>query len=482
MTSLPFARKIAGFAFAASVTLAAQTLSSPAPASAPGSTALPSVPAEGETMHVMVGRSLVLNVQSPLTRVLTSNPDAVDIMAASPTQIVVEGKAAGSSSLTLWDATGRSQVLDVESDLDVASLRSALQRSYPKEHLNVEADGEHLVLTGTASSAQVLDTITKMASIYSKDVVNSVVVPVQHERQVMLEVKFAEVDRTALSQLGFNALSTGAGNTIGQTTTGQYGSTSPVALSDTFGAGAPHFPYTEQTTLNQVLNIFLFRPDLHFGMLIQALEQRSVLEILAEPNLLAVNGEKATFLAGGEFPFPIVQPSAGYNAITIQFKPFGVKLDFTALIEDDNTIRLHVNPEVSTLDYTNALTISGFTVPALSTRRAETQIELKDGQSFGIAGLLDRRATTQLNKIPGLGDIPILGQLFRSKSINKSNTELMVFVTPHIVDPVHSSAPPPAEPKLSVPLLDDKKFDKTSPGHKELENTPQNTPQNPGAK
>jgi len=182
---------------------------------------------------------------------------------------------------------------------------------------------------------------------------------------------------------------------------------------------------------------------------------------------MALNGQKATFLAGGEFPFPVVQPSQGYTSVTIQFKPFGVKLDFTGVIENDDTIRLHVNPEVSTLDFTNALVLSGFTVPAISTRRAETEIELKDGQSFGIAGLLDRRATTQLSKVPGIGDIPVLGQLFRSHSINKTNTELLVFVTPHVVDPIRTPPPAQAAPKMPVPFLDEQKFDRTAPGHTE---------------
>src|SRR5206468_11751874 len=221
-------------------------------------------------------------------------------------------------------------------------------------------------------------------------------------------------------------------------------------------------------TISSVLNIFLFRPDIHFGAVIQALQQKSVLQILAEPNLMAINGQKATFLAGGEFPFPIVQPGNGFTAVTIQFKPFGVRLEFTGNIASDGTIRLHVAPEVSTLDFTNALAIQGFTVPAISTRRAETEIELKDGQSFGIAGLLDRRATTQLSKVPGIGDIPVLEQLFRSRSINKTNNELMAFVTPHIVDPVRVDAPLAPTPRLAVPFLDVPKFDKDAPGNKEL--------------
>jgi len=438
-------------------------------------TSQPVAPAEGETVHVLVGKSILINVQKPLTRVLSSNPTVVETMAASPTEIVVEGKAPGASSLILWDANGRSQVLDVVSDIDIAALRNVIQKTYPKEHLQLEADGGRLLLTGTASMSHIVEDLGKMASVYSKDVVNSILVPISHDRQVLLEVKFAEVDRAALSQVGVNIFSTGAGNTIGATTTGQFGNFGQQKINDAFGAGTPHFPFEiKDFTVNQVLNIFLFRPDLHLGTVIQALQARNVLQILAEPNLMAISGQKATFLAGGEFPFPIVQPSAGFSDISIIFKPYGVKLDFTGIIQDDNTLRLHVAPEVSALDFTNAVTLpGGGTVPAISTRRAETEIELKDGQSFGIAGLLDQRATAQLSKIPGIGDIPVLGQLFRSRSINKTNNELLVFVTPHIIDPVRVASPPPAQPKLATPYLDEKKFDEQAPGNKQVGATPQ---------
>jgi pilus assembly protein CpaC len=426
-------------------------------------------------VHVLVGKSILINVQKPLTRVLSSNPTVVETMAASPTEIVVEGKAPGASSLILWDANGRSQVLDVVSDIDIAALRNVIQKTYPKEHLQLEADGGRLLLTGTASTSHIVEDLGKMASVYSKDVVNSILVPISHDRQVLLEVKFAEVDRAALSQVGVNIFSTGAGNTIGATTTGQFGNFGQQKINDAFGAGTPHFPFEiKDFTVNQVLNIFLFRPDLHLGTVIQALQAQNVLQILAEPNLMAISGQKATFLAGGEFPFPVVQPSAGFSSISIIFKPFGVKLDFTGIIQEDNTLRLHVAPEVSALDFTNAVTLpGGGTVPAISTRRAETEIELKDGQSFGIAGLLDQRATAQLSKIPGIGDIPVLGQLFRSRSINKTNNELLVFVTPHIIDPVRVASPPPAQPKLAIPYLDEKKFDEQAPGNKQVGATPQ---------
>jgi pilus assembly protein CpaC len=422
-------------------------------------------PAEGETVHVLVGKSVVINVQAPLTRVLSSNSTAVEALATSPTQVVVEGKAAGSSSLILWDASGHSQILDVSVDLDVAGLRNAIQRSYPKEQLEVEADGGRLMLTGSASNAHIVEDLGKMASSYSAQIVNSVHVPQVHERQVMLEVKVAEVDRTALFQLGVNYFAPSIGNTTGALSTGQFGGTSVTTTSaTTVTSGSTTATSVTPTppTLNVTnpLNLFLFRSDLNFGVAIQALQAHNVAEILAEPNLMAISGQKATFLAGGEFPFPVVQGTgSGLPTVTIQFRPFGVKLDFVAFVQDDGTLRLHVAPEVSALDFSNALTLSGFTVPAISTRRAETEIELKDGQSFGIAGLLDRRTTTLMNKVPGIGDIPILGQLFRSRSINKNNTELMVFVTPHIVDPVHVDIPLAQAPKMPIPMLDVTKFD-----------------------
>ena len=229
---------------------------------------------------------------------------------------------------------------------------------------------------------------------------------------------------------------------------------------------------TSSFQFSDLLNIFLFRPDLNLGATIKDLQQRSVLEILAEPNLMAANGQKATFLAGGEFPFPLVQPGQGFTAVTIQFKPFGVKLDFTGTISNDNVIRLHVAPEVSTLDFSNGLTISGFSIPAISARRAETEIELKDGQSFGMAGLMDHRTQALLNKVPGIGDVPILGQLFRSHSINRSNTELLVLVTPHIVDPVHTEIAAPAAVQPPIPYINNPSFDTNLPGIVKKSQTP----------
>jgi pilus assembly protein CpaC len=444
----------------------------PVPAVAPAPPQQMAAPAEGQALHILVGKSVVVNVQTPITRVLSSNPAVIETLATSRTEVVVEGRAAGTSSLILWDETGRSQMLDVIVDLDVTGLRSAIEHAYPTQQVQVQADGGRLVLTGNVPDTKAAEDLNKMATVYSSQVVSSLQVAPLHERQILLEVKFAEVDRTKLQQFGFNLFSLGAGNTIGSLGTQQFASPTVGGAGIKGVIGAPVTGTTSTFQFSDLLNIFLFRPDLNLGATIKDLQQKSVLEILAEPNLMAVNGQKATFLAGGEFPFPIVQPSQGFTSITIQFKPFGVRLDFTGTVSNDNVIRLHVAPEVSTLDFSNGLTISGFSIPAISTRRAETEVELKDGQSFGIAGLMDHRAQVQLSKVPGIADIPVLGQLFRSRSINRSNTELMVLVTPHIVDPVHTQMAAPVEPKPVVPYIDNPGFDQNLPGAEKKPNVP----------
>jgi pilus assembly protein CpaC len=254
--------------------------------------------------------------------------------------------------------------------------------------------------------------------------------------------------------MGINLFSTGAGNTLGSTTTGQFGGVSGLgSISDT-GSNSP-FPSTG--TVSNLLNLFFFNPQVHLGAVIEALKTQNLLQILAEPNLIAINGKEASFLAGGEFPFPVAQQNAsGIATVTIQFREFGVRLKFTPVIQPNGNIHLHVIPEVSTLDFAEAVTVAGTTIPAISTRKADTEFELQDGQSFIIAGLMDNRVTNIANKIPGLGDIPILGNFFKSKSAQKSNSELMVLCTVHRISP---SVEAPKGPAMPVPNLDKSKFD-----------------------
>ena len=446
---------------AAQQTAAPQSSETQAPAAAPAPPPEQQTAPGSETVHIVVGHSLLVHTPSRIKRILTGNPAVVESVVTSPSELVITAKAPGSSSLMLWDEAGRNRSVNVYADLDVASLRSSLDQSFPFSSVDVQSEGDKVMLVGTVPSKEVADQMVKMTENFSKEVVNGLrVAPPPRERQVMLKVRFAEADRNKMVGVGFNIFSFGATNTIGATSTQQFGPIALQQLNVTPTGGSSQF------TFSDLLNIFLFRPDLNLGATIKFLQQKQVLQILAEPNLMALSGEPAHFLAGGEFPYPVVQGGAAGTVptVTVQFKPFGVKLEFTGFIEDNNTIRLKVAPEVSSLDYSNAVTISGFILPAISTRRAETEIELKDGQSFGIAGLLDHRTTVALSKVPGIGDIPILGELFKSRNVNLNNTELIVFVTPTIVDPVMGEVPGP-QPQVDMPMrnLDKDSFDKGLP-------------------
>src|SRR5579871_525814 len=429
---------------------------SQAPANGTPTANLPPAPTEQQTqgsapLRVMVGKSLLINTTERLKRISITDPSIATAQVVTPTQILVHGRAPGEVSLLIWDELERSRSFDLRVDVDVSACADEEHRVFPDEQISVTPSRAAIVLSGHVSTEDVAKRAGELASAYSPRVVNVLTFGPVGAQEVLLQVKFAEVDRTALSQLGVNFISTGAANTQGTITTGQFGGFSSEQLNSNGSAS------TNSTTINNVLNLFVFRPDINFGAVIQALETKNLLQILAEPNLIAVNGKEASFLAGGQFPFPIVQPGAGFTAVTISFKEFGVRLQFTPVITPNGNIHLKVAPEVSTLDYANALTISGFTVPALSTRKAETEFELQDGQSFVIAGLMDNRVTDIYNKIPGLGDIPILGNFFRSKSVQKSNSELMVLCTVRRVSPTTES---PAAPKNPQSFMDKDKFDK----------------------
>jgi pilus assembly protein CpaC len=403
-------------------------------------------------LRVMVGKSLLINTTERLRRISVTDPSIAFAQVITPTQILVHGKTPGEVSLLIWDELERSRSFDLRVDVDVSACAEEEHRVFPDEQISVTPSRAAIVLSGHVSTEDVAKRAGELAAAYSPKVVNVLTFGPVGAQEVLLQVKFAEVDRTALTQLGVNFLSTGAANTIGTVTTGQFGGFGPQTLSTQGGSTT-----TTGESLTNVLNLFIFRPDINFGAVIQALQTKNLLQILAEPNLIAVNGKEASFLAGGQFPFPIVQPGAGFTAVTISFKEFGVRLQFTPVIMPNGNIHLKVAPEVSTLDFANALTISGFTVPALSTRKAETEFELQDGQSFVIAGLMDNRVTDIYNKIPGLGDIPILGNFFRSKSLQKSNDELMVLCTVRRVSPSSESM---SGPKTPQPYMDINRFDK----------------------
>jgi pilus assembly protein CpaC len=420
----------------------------------------------GAPLRVMVGKSLLINTTGRLKRVSVTDPAVADALVITPTQVLVNGLAPGEVSLLIWDELERSQSFDLRVDVDITAASEEIRKLFPAEKIEVTPSRSAIVLSGHVTTEDVAKHAGALATAYSKNVVNVLTFGPIGADEVLLEVKFAEVDRTALSQLGINIFSTGAGNTIGNITTGQFGGETISALPYTIGGtgtgpGTTGGGFTGQTTVGNMLNLFFFNPNVHLGGVIQALQERNLLQVLAEPNLIAVNGKESSFLAGGEFPFPVVQPSAtGLSTVTIQFREFGVRLKFTPIIQPNGNIHLHVMPEVSTLDFTNAVTVSGTTIPALSTRKADTEFELQDGQSFVIAGLMDNRVTDIMNKIPGLGDIPILGNFFRSKSAQKSHSELMVLCTARRVS---ASATEPKTPTNPKPFLDPQKFDGKKP-------------------
>src|SRR5437763_971336 len=379
-------------------------------------------------LRVMVGKSLLINTTDRLKRVSVTDPEIADPQVITPTQVLVHGRSPGEVSLLIWDESERARSFDLRVDVDVTAAQEEVKRIFPEEQIDVSASRSAVVLSGHVTTEDVSKHAGLIAGAYSKNVVNVLSFGPVGAQEVLLEVKFAEVDRSAVTQLGVNLFDLGQGNTIGSFQTGQFGQVSITrpapTVTQSVGSNGVNVttvtPTAPTANITDYLNLFISRTDVPIGAVIKALQQKNLLQILAEPNLIAVNGKEASFLAGGEFPFPVVQPGQGFTAVTIQFREFGVKLKFTPVIMPNNNIHLQVVPEVSQLDFTNALTISGFTIPALSTRRAQTEFELQDGQSFVIAGLMDNRVTNVVSKMPGLGDIPILGNFFKSKNLQKT--------------------------------------------------------------
>lgn len=416
----------------------------------------------GEPLHIVVGRSLFIDTEKRLRRVYISNPDVLDSFTSSPRQIVVTAKAPGISGLILWDETGQSKAYLVSSDVDVSGLRHALAEAFPSENIRVEGSADQVTLAGMVSSPATGEAAVKLANLFSKEVADSLLISVRHVPQVKLKVRVVEIDRSRAEQLGFNFF--GPGKNAFSTGTGQFAgitvgpNSSPTNQSYT--GNAVSGTVSSLLAVENLLNLFYYNNSVGVGAAIQALVDKQVVQILAEPTLTTESGQKASFLSGGEFPYPVVQgASSGFTSVTIQFRQYGVRIDFTPNVQPDGTIDLKVTPEVSALDYTNEVVLDGYTIPALSTRRADTEVELHSGQSFAISGLLDNRTTDQLSKIPGIGDIPILGKLFQSKSTNHSVVELAVIVTPTLVDPLTDNSPA-TQPIMPVPFINEQKFDK----------------------
>lgn len=400
-----------------------------------------------EDVRLTVGKSIVIDYPTDISRISTSNPDIVDASPVTAREILVHGKAFGTVTLVVWSKSGQRNFYNITVELNLEPLRRLLKDTFPKEDIHVMSSRDSLSLNGRVSSKDVADRAVALATNFGKTIVNNLQISAAAvEKQILLRVKFAELDRQAATQFGVNLISTGALNTIGRTTTGQFPAPT---VNDATGIPGGKFITPQTFNITDALNIFAFRPDLNLGAFLKALQNHSLLQILAEPNLVTTNGKEASFLVGGEFPIPVLQGGANSGAVTIQFREFGIRLNFNPVITENNTIRMYVKPEVSTLDVAHGVSFNGFTIPALSTRRMETNIELSEGQSFVIAGLIDNRVTETVNKIPGLASIPILGQLFKTKETDRNNTELVVLVTPEITMPLQpgEAKPIPAMPR-----------------------------------
>ena len=404
-------------------------------------------------LFVSVGKSVIVNSSLPIERVSVGYGDVAEATAVSPREVLVNGKAPGETSLIFWQQGGGKLFFDIHvqpsrfvSDSRLEVLRRQMGKELPGQKVDATIENDLVFLRGTVKDLTSADRAMAVAGAFGKSVNLLYVEAPKPETQILLRVKFASVDRTRSNQLGINLFSLGATNTLGSVTTQQFSAPVVGNNSSTSGNTGGAVGRGGQATLSNALNLFFFRPDLNLGATIEALEARGVVQVLAEPNLLAENGHQASFLAGGEFPYPVVQGSSagGTNAVTIQFRQFGVRLNFIPKIMPSGAIRLQVAPEVSSLDYVNGITVSGFTVPGISVRNVNTEVELAEGQSFAIGGLLDNRETQTMDKIPFIGDIPILGKFFQSRTLTKSNTELMVIVTPQIVRPIPSGQPIPA--------------------------------------
>ncbi len=397
-----------------------------------------------EDIRLTVGKSIVIDYPADISRISTSNADIADASPVTGREILVHGKGFGTVTLVVWSKEGQRNFYNITVEQNLEPLRRLIRDTFPSEDIHVQSSRDSLSLTGRVSSKDVADRVTALATSFGKTIVNDLRIadpPV--EKQIVLRIKFAELDRSLSNQFAVNLVSTGATNTVGSVTTGQASSTTPASITGSGGTvGNSTF------TISNALNIFAFRPDLNLGAFIQALEQKNILQTLDEPTLVTSDGKEASFLVGGEFPIPVLQGGANSGAVTIQFREYGVRLSFTPNITSHNDIRLHVKPEVSALDYTNALSFNGYTIPALSSRKMETNIELGEGQSFVIAGLIDRQVTETLARIPVLSNLPILGNLFKSKSFDTSNTELVVMVTPEITMPLEAGE---AKPSINMP-------------------------------
>jgi pilus assembly protein CpaC len=434
----------------------AQTPPPAAPAARPQTPG--QLPGQVERVVLTAGRSTVLRTDFDVVRIAVTNPAIADAAVVQSREILVDGKAPGTISLIIWSATDRKHY-DLVVEPAITTLQQQLRTLFPGEDIAVSATDEAIILSGAVSNNGVSLRAAEIARASSSKVkvINMLQLPSgQESQQVMLQVRFAEVNRRAITELGANFV-VNRPDYLGRSSTQQFAA--PTIDNQTG---------EDKTVFSDFLNLFFFNRQEGWGAIVKALQSKGFFQSLAEPNLIAYNGEEASFLAGGEIPVPVVQGAGANSAVTVIWKEFGIKLKFTPTIAGD-IIRLKVAPEVSTLDFSNGITLQGFRVPALSTRKAETNVELRDGQSFAIAGLLDNLTQEVAAAMPFLSKIPILGNLFKSKADRAERTELMVLITPRLVRALEPDEVPPLPtlPRRFLPAPGPGGVEKGAPGNPE---------------
>jgi pilus assembly protein CpaC len=422
-----------------------------------------------EDLRLTVNKSVVIEYPSDVRQVYTSNPDVVDYTLSTTREILVTSKGIGNATLIIWNRAGQRTLYNVNVEMNLDPLRQLLKESFPNEPITAQSSRDTIVLSGVVPNKEVADRAGILAAPFGKTVMNNLTLPTPPaEKQILLRVKFAELDRSKEVQYGVNLLAGPGGNAIGSGT-GQFSNSSfsgTVAVPPTSsGSQTTCTAGGCQTTqsgnggtfnITQALNLFALDPHLNLGAFIKALQNETILQILAEPTLVTTNGKEAQFLVGGQFPVPIVQGGATSGAISVQFKDYGIKLIFTPNLTARNNISIHLKQEVTALDTSNSVVLNGFSIPALTSRTTESTVELGDGQSFVVSGLINNQDRYALSKVPWISSLPIIGNLFKSKDDAIQRTDLIMIVTPEVTMPLGPNDP---QPNLYMPKDFLKKLD-----------------------
>jgi pilus assembly protein CpaC len=403
-----------------------------------------------KAIRIPLGQSQVVDTPWPVKRVAVADPKIANVEVLSPGQVLLQGTSAGATDIVMWSLDEKVHKARIEVDIDVVRLRRELAGLFPGTTLKVDRSGNMIILKGTLSRAQQSQQLHNF--FQAKGIKLLDMTELGGVQQVMLHVRVAEVSRRSMRQLGVNYFDGGENFWMGQTVgTASGGALNPIVVGPPEGAnaaGAIPFLFNADVGVSPSITLFGGLPKENFQFWIQALAENQYLRVLAEPTLVALSGKDASFLAGGEFPIPIVQGSSagGGTSITVEYREFGVRLNFRPTVLGDGTIELYVAPEVSELSDVGAVEIEGFSIPSVTSRRAETTLQLRSQQTFAMAGLISRSATGRNSRLPWIGDVPVLGALFASKRFQTTETELIVLVTPSLVEPLNMS---PAWPGIN---------------------------------